>query len=1171
MKNQRYSYSPTLKHTKKRNNFPEKDGHYYADLFFTQGTLINPPSIEQSDSPEKDFEDQTVDTELIAKIFGSPKSKTQHSPQYARNEKELEKRRKLKLKKKEQTIACERLSSPKPRSSFQSPLFSEKKPKKFVSPFQANKEFIISRFYGVEEQITQRQLETILHYFTIIDKNINEKPLVVKYILPLCQIENSNDEKLFDSQKLKDILFQSFQKASTNSFWKDISNCITSARMNGKKTFIRRVSTPQKIRPNMPSNNKSDDNLGYYSRSSDDEYSASPLLDKYYEEIDEEQKQRKQKLNPITEEMSDTMIDEECNFVASNNSYNELFQKQKTRVKSPMKTNQLEDQENDSNETQERSEEEKTDSNETQERSDEEETDSNETQEKCEEEETGNYESQERSEEEEEKVDNNELNERSEEEENSFILNIDDSFASYSSNKKDEDDDLYDAKERDTKGTLIRNFNNVEIYNYEEDCNDNDNGNEDDEDGNELYTEEEFQNLIHEMTDSENEEEAARSPSKQAKPTIRTSHSRRKNQSDSSTSNPHFFKQLKVIEKAQNDSPVSRLRRIDDDDDNWIRREWNQSLREAGYTNDKIGMDSLTYQIKELKTQNSQLKSDNSKLMTNYRCLKNSNMKLKTDNQQLKTKNEELTKMTRQMKKLKSDKIMLENDNKKLKSDNFKLSTNNKQLQDDNIQLTTTNEKLKKPKIETKEKIQELSQKVEQLTAENSQLKDDNFHLENANFKLKSKNQNLKIVVKEIEELRNQNNYLANDNEQYKLINHELSKDNVQILTLSRQLEKLKAENEHLKRENKQIERTNNKIMNENQQLEKNKKKKQIKNNDNDMLDEKTEISISDGGQNDEPLDDDDENFIIDQKVLNKGKTVNGFNSLPLKAQQLVISNQKTAKKNQFLVNLNDLILYLLQFSQMKGKQLIEISTDDSSCKLLNCNENTPIQFNSKATEILFNNESLESDDFLSKLKDFKNTVIEIRYPSKSFQKIFNSIVKLKRTNQISIQIFISKIKAIGEKFNENENIDIIRFDSSVNIIQSNNNVGPFNGCSSLKKVFFDENSSLKTISNHSFEKCSLLTEITIPSSVNSIEDHAFEDCSSLVKVLFEKPATITYIGSYAFKGCSSLERIEIPSSVIKFGLYVFFGCSSLKYISLPPSINRYNIGLENDIEVTKS
>ena len=34
--------------------------------------------------------------------------------------------------------------------------------------FQANKEFIISRFYGVEEQITQRQLEKILHYFTII-------------------------------------------------------------------------------------------------------------------------------------------------------------------------------------------------------------------------------------------------------------------------------------------------------------------------------------------------------------------------------------------------------------------------------------------------------------------------------------------------------------------------------------------------------------------------------------------------------------------------------------------------------------------------------------------------------------------------------------------------------------------------------------------------------------------------------------------------------------------------------------------------------------------------------------------------------------------------------------------------------------------------------------------
>ena len=55
----------------------------------------------------------------------------------------------------------------------------------------------------------------------------------------------------------------------------------------------------------------------------------------------------------------------------------------------------------------------------------------------------------------------------------------------------------------------------------------------------------------------------------------------------------------------------------------------------------------------------------------------------------------------------------------------------------------------------------------------------------------------------------------------------------------------------------------------------------------------------------------------------------------------------------------------------------------------------------------------------------------------------------------------------------------------------------------------------MTSIGNSAFERCSSLTEITIPSSVTSIGDNAFERCTSLTKIII--PSIVTSIGDNAF------------------------------------------------------
>lgn len=82
------------------------------------------------------------------------------------------------------------------------------------------------------------------------------------------------------------------------------------------------------------------------------------------------------------------------------------------------------------------------------------------------------------------------------------------------------------------------------------------------------------------------------------------------------------------------------------------------------------------------------------------------------------------------------------------------------------------------------------------------------------------------------------------------------------------------------------------------------------------------------------------------------------------------------------------------------------------------------------------------------------------------------------------------------------------------------------------------------------------LTGITIPNSVTSIGDNAFNGCTCATSVTI--PNSVTNIGAWAFEDCG-LTALTIPDSVASIGEGAFFSCGSLTNVAIPKNVT--NIG----------
>ncbi len=145
---------------------------------------------------------------------------------------------------------------------------------------------------------------------------------------------------------------------------------------------------------------------------------------------------------------------------------------------------------------------------------------------------------------------------------------------------------------------------------------------------------------------------------------------------------------------------------------------------------------------------------------------------------------------------------------------------------------------------------------------------------------------------------------------------------------------------------------------------------------------------------------------------------------------------------------------------------------------------------------------------------------------------------------------------ANGVLFNKSKT-ELLRYpegktDASYTIPSSVTSIGElaFQFCDSLSSVTIP--SSITSIGDHAFS-CSSLSSVTIPNSVNSIDEQAFSHCARLSSITI--PSSVTSIGDYAFLYCSNLPSVTIPNSVTSIGAWAFYGCISLNSVTIPGSI----------------
>lgn len=115
---------------------------------------------------------------------------------------------------------------------------------------------------------------------------------------------------------------------------------------------------------------------------------------------------------------------------------------------------------------------------------------------------------------------------------------------------------------------------------------------------------------------------------------------------------------------------------------------------------------------------------------------------------------------------------------------------------------------------------------------------------------------------------------------------------------------------------------------------------------------------------------------------------------------------------------------------------------------------------------------------------------------------------------------------------------------------------GAFAGCQSLATV--DIKGPVTSIAPYLFQRCTALTSVHIPETVETIFMGAFQG-AGLTSIHI--PESVTAIGRLAFQGCESLESVHLPSNLQEIDDLTFARCTALKSIDIPETTGRIGSG----------
>ena len=109
-----------------------------------------------------------------------------------------------------------------------------------------------------------------------------------------------------------------------------------------------------------------------------------------------------------------------------------------------------------------------------------------------------------------------------------------------------------------------------------------------------------------------------------------------------------------------------------------------------------------------------------------------------------------------------------------------------------------------------------------------------------------------------------------------------------------------------------------------------------------------------------------------------------------------------------------------------------------------------------------------------------------------------------------------------------------------------------FKWCTGLKRFTFDGTSSLKTIKDYAFFRCSVLNNFVMPNTTLSVGNSAFRYNAGLKNI--QLSTSLNYIDEYAFGECG-FSAITLPESLANIQAGAFINNEHLQTITLPEQL----------------